>query len=125
MAKNQPKEKVAPAAEFAAATSTAISQPAIDLTDTNASEAGVTVNASRAAGVLQAVFNVRAVGLPRRCRAGLCFTEKGQSVDFSTLTEHQVKAIAADPHLKIYESRLTPLDEDLASEDDAAQTEAE
>lgn len=47
------------------------------------------------------VFNVRAVGVPRRCRAGMCFDEAGTNVDFAVLDKNQILALTADPHLKV------------------------
>jgi len=65
-----------------------------------------------AAGELPTIFTVRSVGVGRRCRAGLCFTEKGQPVDFSALTEEQVRAIAEDSYLKVDSPGLTPATQD-------------
>jgi hypothetical protein len=57
---------------------------------------------------------VRAVGVERRCRAGMCFDIEGSPVDFATLDAEKIKALVDDPHLKI---DATPVD---AGQDDGA-----
>ena len=47
------------------------------------------------------MVKIRAVGVPRRCRAGLCFDEEGQVIDPDSLTPTQQKALGTDPHLQI------------------------
>jgi hypothetical protein len=124
MAKSPPKEKNVPAAKAAAAVPVAADQAARPPVDTSTNDGAAAGDLTPAVNERPIAFNVRAVGVARRCRAGRCFTEEGQSVDFSTLTEVQIRAIASDPHLKIDEPRLTPVDENIDAEDDATQTEA-
>ena len=47
------------------------------------------------------VATVRAVGVERRCRAGMCFDQEGSPVDFAELDEVRIRALVDDPHLQI------------------------
>ena len=52
------------------------------------------------------VATVRAVGVERRCRAGMCFDQEGSKVDFAELDEERIRALIGDPHLQIDAAQL-------------------
>lgn len=46
-------------------------------------------------------IRIRAVGVDRRCRAGMCFDREGMVLDARSLTQGQHEMLASDDYLKI------------------------
>lgn len=72
-------------------------------TTRSTSDADATVSAT--------LIRVRAIGVDRRCRAGLCFDREGSVIDVKSITQGQHEAIASDDHLKIEVVTQAPADD--------------
>ncbi|MCA8032011.1 hypothetical protein LGM46_03390 [Burkholderia arboris] len=79
-------------------------------TTRTASDADATISAT--------LIRVRAIGVDRRCRAGLCFDREGSVIDVKSITQGQHEAIASDDYLKIEVVTQVPAD-DTTDQSDA------